>query len=135
MACNSDYMNPTHEERNKQQVCEHLVYAANKYMVGLAFDAAINEGANSCYGASCLTLDYLVKTLCELVTKLDQDDIYSDHSKYGLKLALWWTEHQEADKSRLAQEHAAKVTRELRASALAKLNPLEKRALGVDEDE
>ena len=89
MPCNSNYMEPTQAERNKVAVCKHLVYAANKYMIGIPFDSEITKGADSCYGAEALTLDFLVKTLCDLLGRVDQEMIYTDRSTYGLRLALY----------------------------------------------
>jgi hypothetical protein len=53
------------------------------------------------------------------------------NNKTSRRLATWWEEHQAADKLRVAYEKAKKHKAKLRASALAKLTPAEKAALGL----
>lgn len=54
--------------------------------------------------------------------------------KMSLELQLWWREHQKADAERKARERREERDKELRAQALAKLTPAERRALGVDDE-
>lgn len=54
-----------------------------------------------------------------------------DVTKYSLELQMWWRDHQEADKRREAQAKKKAEEAALRESALAKLTPKERKALGL----
>lgn len=85
MPCNSDYMEPTHKERNSLEVIKFLKEIGKEV-----------KYYSENYGR-VETLDDDVKLLCESCQKLDI-------SKYSLELQIWWREHQKADKKRLEKE-------------------------------
>lgn len=51
------------------------------------------------------------------------------------ELLKWWEEHEGKDTDRRLMERYASERQAARRSALAKLSPVEKRALGLREDE
>jgi hypothetical protein len=80
-------------------------------------------------------LDHVTRLLCEVMTKIDRE--YNDqlffHAVDGLE--QWWTEHQEQDRKRKDREDQEKAAfqrqQALKAGALAKLTPEERKVLGL----
>lgn len=48
-------------------------------------------------------------------------------------LRLWWNNHQDEDRKRIAKETVSKKVAEVRKNAIAKLTPQERAALGLNE--
>lgn len=90
-----------------------------------------------------MTIGAFEATLCGLFTVLERNFTESsleivltmvDWAKVGVKrktVEIWWKKHKAEDEERRAREEAARRKEELKASALAKLTPEEKVALGI----
>lgn len=126
MPCRCDYMEPTQEEKDRAKVIEHLNYSVVK---GYTDDDFVNRT----FLHNSYNLEGLTQALCQVLTNADQEAIYSDRTKFGLKLALWWTEHQEADRKRKQLEQEEAERKRLVKQALSKLTQQERIALGVEQ--
>jgi hypothetical protein len=131
MPCNSDYMIPSQTEANKRQVCEHLMYVAQRYSMRSGLHQAVEKGAASIYGSQSISLRQLTAVLCNMLNNIEPERINSDLSIKGIMLALWWAEHVEADNKRIEREVEQQALSKRRADALAKLTLEDKMALGL----
>ena len=133
MPCRSDYMEPNAREAESKLVAKLLIYVLDSLN-------ETHDDYNSIFNASVHfygdqhRLDEWTAILCSKLKKLSkkQQDtiIYDGRLPKARLLADWWEKHQEADKLRNARERAKKKQASLRKSALAKLSPAERRALG-----
>ena len=80
-----------------------------------------NARAGSGYSSDC---DAIVAEACDRLKHVDV-------SKYSLELQMWWRDHQEADRRREEKERQKAAEDALRAAALAKLSPEERKVLGL----
>lgn len=132
MGCRNDYMNPTEQEIESKKVAEHLVYVASK--LGKTCKDYVIKASNTMYGDES-KIDEMTVTLCNLLKSLSEEQtnkiVYYARSKQSRDLADWWENHQEFDKKRIEQEKEEKRLKEVKVAALAKLSPMEKRALGI----
>lgn len=126
MPCDSSYLEPTHRERQLQQTAQLLVYVHGKLTLRSSADllaAAANQYCREDY----------VPELCAILNSLSPEElesiVYNARSKESRTLADWWERHQEADRKREAAERRDAERAALRASALAKLTPAERKAL------
>lgn len=55
----------------------------------------------------------------------------TDVTKHSLEMQVWWRDHQEADRQRVAREVSDSKTQTERNAALSKLTPYERRLLGL----
>ncbi len=88
------------------------------------------------------TADDLAAMLCSICVALDNANdingwpVVDDDSSIGLidrvdGLRTWWDNHQRIDAERIAREREAQARKDLRESALGKLTPEERKALGL----
>lgn len=73
-------------------------------------------------------IDKLTRMLCYLCGSC-QPKLIKDNPE----LSLWWKEHQEQDRKRIASELAEEERKTLKRVALSKLTNEEKKALGIKE--
>lgn len=137
MPCNSDYMEPTGKERGIKRTASLIVHLFNK--LGKRVPADIATRAADYYGADRQqhrTDDKVVDLLCRTVKQMSATDreriIYDAHDATARDLASWYEAHLKADREREAAEAAAKAKTVARASAIKKLTPEERDALGVE---
>jgi hypothetical protein len=87
------------------------------------------------------TVDVPIAFLCGLLTVLENEDVVDlwlreiDWKEAGItkKEALeWWKEHKAEDELRRKREAKERKENELRISAMSKLTPEERQALGLD---
>lgn len=137
MPCRSDYMEPTQKESLLQETAQLLIYVRMNTKSGVKIDDKLKAAARDIY----CRRDY-VPELCAAMHELTEDQmdriVYDGRNRDARRLADWWDEHQEADRKRLEadrkrleEEARQRKQDELRESALAKLTPEEKHALGV----
>lgn len=132
MPCNSDYLNPTFDEKNSKRVCKLLKYVLSSLGRHNQINDDIKKGVKEYYGnVSYLNAGVvLLCKLCSTMSKEEQDKIiYNGRNANARDLADWWEEHVAADKARLKKERAERKQKSLRASALKKLSKAEIRAL------
>lgn len=125
MPCNSDYLAPTHREREQQRAAKLLQWLYT-YMK-LEVPNWVEQAAGSCYG----TTDAVV-ILCRDMRALTPEfrqEVLSQQNRYSRDLANWWEEHLAADAAREKRE-AARDQAKLRQAALRKLTWEERKALG-----
>lgn len=130
MGCNSDYLEPTHRERELQRAAKLLAFVLSK--AGKPVPAAVSQAADHIYCKA----DF-VPSLCELLTDMPEEErdriVYDARDKVSRDLADWWEEHQKADIARLqceAEAEAEAQKQKLMQTALAKLTTEEAAALG-----
>lgn len=130
MGCRSDYMEATAQEVESKLVCQLLRYTLEA--LGAVVPPAVKKGANEYYGDTA-ALDANTAFLCNTIRGLSSDEqdriLYNGRNAEARKLADWWENHQEVDRKRLADEAREKKNKKLRASAVAKLTPAERKAL------
>jgi hypothetical protein len=92
-----------------------------------------------------LTAEQLEAVLCGLFTVLEDHGLVGGYSIAAWLAAVdweeagvtrkqaadWWKAHKAADKARLERETRIREEAELKASALSKLTPAERNALGI----
>lgn len=137
MPCRSDDYGPTSRQEESQRVCELLVYVARwlgQYR-GADLPPHVAAAAENVYG-HVATLNSDTELLCrwlndiEAVSDLADKVIYDGRNAEARKLADWWQRHQEADRLRAEREREDAERATAKASALAKLTPEERKALG-----
>jgi len=79
-------------------------------------------------GLSDAICDKLTSDLCS-----NLQDINIDVTKYSLELQMWWRDHQQADKERVAEEIQAIKDKTDRKVAIAKLTPHERKLFGFNQ--
>lgn len=120
MPCNSGYMDATGDEVALSQVACLLDELNGKRKI----DRSHWEGYHPDVYNKHVNGDKLVAKLCSRLQSVDV-------TKYSLEMQMWWRDHQKADKERLKAELKQKKTKAAKAAALKKLNPYERRLLGV----
>lgn len=107
MPCNTEYMEPTVQERQRRLAAQLLVYVYGAMKQPVPKE--ISEGAASLYGGS----DDHVKQLCTLVGSMNKEQldriVYDGRNAQARKLADWWDEHRKEDWKRIEQEAKAKT--------------------------
>lgn len=130
MRCNSDYLEPTHREKQSIRTAILLKYVLEKlekpvpeYVVSASVDV---------YG-NLQKLNDMVVTLCAELSALDEETrdklVYNAKDKTSRDLADWWEIHQKADKERIEKEKQEQIQKNLVETAMAKLSKEEKAAL------
>lgn len=129
MPCNSDYLDPTMMEEQLQRTAQLLVYVLRQ--LDWPIGAELIREADNPYAEEVGQ----VERLCSTLSGLSKDDferiVYNARSKTSRDLADWWEEHEAADREREEQERADTRREQARQSALAKLTPEEREALGL----
>lgn len=120
MPCRSDYLEPNERERESVCVMEFL-----REIKGEPFNHDHPPG--DIYGR-VQTLDADTNELCYWC--YDNPKLLKRSS---LELQLWWQRHQKADRERERSERAHRLRERVKKTALGKLTPAERKALGVDE--
>jgi hypothetical protein len=123
MPCNSDYLSPTQSEINLS-----VVYGLLDELNLGQLPKNFGQGSDPRVYNRHLSKNHLDEKTEELCSKLQAID---DVSKYSLELQIWWRDHQKADAERLAKELKDIKDEEVKTSALAKLNPYERKLLGL----
>lgn len=131
MPCRSDYQEPNAKEVESRTVAKLLVYLLSAIDKDVPDD--VQYAAKSEYG-NTQHLDGHTALLCSTIqglSKRNQDKlIYDGRNAAARKLADWWENHQQVDAQRIAEEKKQKRNAKLVESALAKLTPAERKALG-----
>ena len=133
MPCNSSYLEPREEEKNRKRIAQLIIYIDGK--LSIKTPKMIIQMADSIYGEGKLSLDEIVARLCGKISKMTEKQkeriVYNAKNKDSRDLANWWEEHQEADKQRIAKEKKEKAVQKVKEGALSKLSPKERKALRV----
>lgn len=128
MPCNSDHMHPTSDEAYRQRTAKLLLWT--RAMLGIKRPAKLANDSDDIYCA----VDYTGQ-LCALLKSLSLDQVdnivYNGKSRNSRDLANWWEEHQANDARRVDAEKAAAKKQALVDSAMSKLTPAERKALGL----
>lgn len=115
MPCDSNYMNPTYQERQSAKVRELLREVAGK---------PFNHKAPKEYYGNVATLDKDTEKLCNWC-KGNEDHLHG----MSFELQIWWRDHQEEDTRRERDRRIEANQKRLRDQALAKLTQEERKAL------
>lgn len=128
MPCNSDYLNPTHRERELRRAAKLMVYTTDK--LGQVVPQWLQDVADDIYAKTDV-----VPELCEQLKGLTPEElegvVYDAHAPEARDLADWWEEHLAADSKRERSEAHAIEQKTLRAKAIQKLSPEEQESLGI----
>jgi len=132
MPCDSSYLKPTQREEELQRAAILLKYVYEQR--GVAVPREVIRSAADSYGGpfDC------IPSLCEVLTSMmpsERDRLLEGKNRTARDLANWWEEHQEADRAKALREANARAQAGLRKSALGKLTPAEKKALGLKGQE
>ena len=131
MPCNSDYLEQDQLEAHIQKTVQLIKYVKKK----LRFTVTKEENSLDTYYPDRSKADKVTKTLCELISYMSIDEmeeiVYNGRNKTSRLLADWWDVHQKADKKRADEVKRKKEESKIKKEALAKLNKLERKALGV----
>ena len=135
MPCNGDYLQPNEKETQIHLVCQLLVYVFDS--LGISLPQNKEQLIRGCSKDPCGSIDFLddyVKLLCDTIKSFNDETlnriVYNGRNPMARKLADWWDRHQEADRERLKAEEAQRQKIALIKSALVKLTPEERAALG-----
>lgn len=120
MPCNSDYLNPTHEEKELSQIACLLDELDGKKKI----DKSHWSGHHPKVYGKRVNGDELIAKLC---SRLKKEDV----SKRSLEMQIWWRDHKRADKKRIANEAANRKFSLERKAAIKKLTAKERRLLGL----
>lgn len=119
MPCNSDYLRATGEEIAISQVMCLL-----EELEGKKIEPHYWKGHHPLVYNKTIDGNELVRKLCAKLKKVDV-------TKYSLEMQIWWRDHQNADLKRLETEAKAQKMEEVKAKALKKLTPRERKLLGL----
>lgn len=119
MPCNSDYLKSTRREKGLQQAAKLLVFLRKK--MGQKPESWVVKESNDVYAKDERSVTELCATLKAMDRKLLDFILHDCSSKKARELAIWWKQHQIADKER----------KKLRQRGLAKLSGKERVALGL----
>ena len=122
MPCNSDYMNASSIEIEMSRVACLLDELAGKKWTQSDWD-----GYHPAAYGKAWSKDFRDKMVAELCSAL-QGVVVGD---YSLEMQMWWRDHQEADRVRVAREMKEIERESARSEAIAKLSPYERKLLGV----
>ena len=125
MPCNSDYL----EASSLEVSLSRVKLLIRELETGKPVDTRSSDWAGyhkGAYGAGDLRkkADIAVADLCSRLQAVDV-------TKYSLEMQIWWRDHRAADAARVKEEELKAKADALRASALKKLSPSERRALGL----
>lgn len=140
MGCRSDYMAPDAQEKFLMRTAELLIYV-RKY---LGYDVSdTHKRWTESYGS-----ELAVQELCALLQLLGKNEpdvleriLYGDpKDRMARELAIWWEDHQESDKKRLAKEKLEKEeilnkekNKKIRKNLIKKATKILKENLTADE--
>lgn len=132
MPCNAEYLEPTRREQELRRAAVLLVYVW-KVKRKPVEDWAVTEASNL-YASDERSVTQLCAELKAMTDKQRDDIVYNAKERLARDLADWWEDHQRADAEREEKERAEADNAVQRESALAKLTPAERKALGVKTD-
>ena len=128
MPCNSDHMHPTPDEAYRQRTAQLLLWLHAMLGINRSPKLAIDSDDIYC------SVDYTGQ-LCALLQSLSKPQsniiVYNGRSRNSRDLANWWEDHQANDARRTAAEKASAKKQALVDSAMSKLTPAERKALGL----
>lgn len=129
MPCRCDYMEPNEREIALSKV----LTSRDEVMFNKKYNVEYARGMHpEAYGKgiSQELLDNETAKLCSMLKILPtvNDKKITD---YSLETQMWWRDHQDMDKRRIAKEAAAAKKMSVKEKALAKLTEVEKQALGL----
>lgn len=127
MPCDSAYLEPNQKEKNGSKVLALLdelrTGTLDKQLYGSGY-----ESFNPGFGTGNYYKGNLDRDVAALCTFLAVEDV----THYSLEMQMWWRDHQEADKLRIARE-IQKATNDFdKEEVLKKLSPHEKKLLGLE---
>lgn len=129
MPCNSDHMNPSKLELE----CGRLECLIEEAKSGMHVDTQSDlwQGYDPAYyGHNELQLKSRADKLTQALCTSCRGGTPAGMTKCSLELQLWWRDHQRADAARISRETRKTEEDQLRRSALKKLTPQERDALG-----
>ncbi len=129
MPCRSDYLEQTAEEKNNQLAAQLLVYVFNAQAKPIP--AWVQRESETYYAHDSRSVPLLCSVVKGMTDKVRAAIVYDGSNPTARKLADWWDLHEQMDKEKQRRSRQAKRDAKLREDALAKLNPAERRALGV----
>lgn len=126
MPCNSDYLEPTHRERELQRAALLLVFVKNKLGISISDELLSSSTDQWCHN------DYIPE-LCSYIKNMTPNQlktiVYNGRDAMSRALADWWEEHMTADAERIKRERKQKQEKKLVEKAKAKLTEKELQAL------
>ena len=128
MPCSSDYLEPSHREKELQRAAKLLVYLRKK--LGQKPEAWAVKEADNCYASDERSVTELCAALKAMEPKQRDAIVYNARDKNARDLADWWEEHQAADAAREKEETAERDRKKTKEQALTKLSKRERKALG-----
>lgn len=129
MPCNSDYLDQNASEAALQQAAKLLVYVCGRLAI-VPNDWMI-EQADKTYADDERSVPELCRLLNGLNPRARDALIYGDaKDKMARQLADWWEEHEAHDKQLREIQRKERDKKVLKKSALSKLTPAERKALG-----
>lgn len=75
----------------------------------------------------------LTEMLCELCTMAEENGLFNHTSDCSPDLVQWWREHKKEDVKRIKAERLARAAYMREMKAYNKLNPADRKLLGVKE--
>jgi hypothetical protein len=127
MPCNSEHLNANRLEIELSRV----LMLIEELDTGIPVNTRSSDwdgyrsGVYNNGGDLRLKADQATATLCSRLQTIDV-------SKFSLEMQMWWRDHQKADEAREKAEKEKAEALSLRASALSKLTPEERKALGLN---
>ena len=129
MGCRSDYLAPTDKERAMRDAAIYQCRVLGR--LKRKIPKWLQKEAENHYASDERNVTGLCAILKEIGKEARDKLLYSDAKDAQMRdVAAWWETHEAADKKRESEEKRAKRQDKLRESALAKLTPAERKALG-----
>jgi hypothetical protein len=143
MPCNCDHLEPTAFEQEAERTLKLLKFVTSKMTQNqqdiFSKNPDVLRFLNSkiTYQRDIYNQDaekyvnWFTRTLCALIPKMRENQIFDIKNPTSRDLADWWDAHRKADREKVKAIRETKKKNALRASALAKLKPSERKALNL----